>query len=519
MDGSPTRAPGKHASGRANSHLEVDVCVIGAGPVGLALARALAAAGHHIALVESGTAAGDARAPSLNDADVIGDTYAELRLSRSRGPGGTANLWNTESGGRMTAKYMPLDTIDFRERDIVPFSGWPFGRAALDPYYRAAHTLIGLGEFTYEASQTSAALEILRFGDGACVNRLYRFGDASRFTTELPADLAADARVAMLRGATVIEAQWETGAERLQAVRWVGLAGVAGTVRASRFILAAGAIENARLLLSWSRPEAGGPPPADWLGRGFMEHPIDASLELISDAGALLALPGFYGPHDDGARPCAVMGRVGLSGAALDAGELLNATVRIVPIEDDSSPGPTPLRSAAARLIRRGRLRRGLSRVKSAMRGPPGRRGPTRFQVLVDLEQPPHRENRVLLSDRRDELGLPRAELHWRWHAHEESRREPLLALVAEELERAGAGTIRRLLGRALNPNAHHHAGTTRMHTDPRMGVVDENLRMHGIENLYVAGSSAFPTAGCANPTLTAIALALRLADHITDGG
>jgi choline dehydrogenase-like flavoprotein len=136
--------------------------------------------------------------------------------------------------------------------------------------------------------------------------------------------------------------------------------------------------------------------------------------------------------------------------------------------------------------------------------------------VLLDLEQAPHPENRVLLSDRRDSLGQPRAVLHWRWRGEDEAHRNNIRVTFARELERAGVGRLHVAAESPLNPAAHHHAGTTRMHPDPGQGVVDEHLRVHRVENLFVTGSSVFPTAGVANPTLTAIALTLRLADQLS---
>jgi choline dehydrogenase-like flavoprotein len=135
--------------------------------------------------------------------------------------------------------------------------------------------------------------------------------------------------------------------------------------------------------------------------------------------------------------------------------------------------------------------------------------------LLIDLEQLPHRDNRVTLSSDTDRLGVPRVTLHWRWRDEDEANRVRILRAVALEFERAGLGKVRQVARGPVDPNTHHHMGTTRMHDDPAQGVVDADLRVHGEENLYVVGSSVFPTAGCANPTLTALALAFRLGDRL----
>jgi choline dehydrogenase-like flavoprotein len=119
----------------------------------------------------------------------------------------------------------------------------------------------------------------------------------------------------------------------------------------------------------------------------------------------------------------------------------------------------------------------------------------------------------VTLSARRDSLGMPFPALHWRWHADDHARLQRLRARFGRELEAVGAVTIDRA---ALpDPNAHHHAGTTRMHADSRHGVTDMHGRVHATDNLYVAGASTFPTAGFANPVLTIVALSVRLARHL----
>ena len=134
-------------------------------------------------------------------------------------------------------------------------------------------------------------------------------------------------------------------------------------------------------------------------------------------------------------------------------------------------------------------------------------------RLLVNLEQRPHVDNRIVLGTSRDFLGVPRVELHWRWRAEEQAELERLRTGVAAWFGAAKLGRVDIGTGVAPDPNAHHHAGTTRMHADPGRGVVDADGRVHGTDNLYVTGASVFPTSGFANPTLTITALSLRLAD------
>ena len=143
------------------------------------------------------------------------------------------------------------------------------------------------------------------------------------------------------------------------------------------------------------------------------------------------------------------------------------------------------------------------------------------FELIAATEQSPHADNRLVLSGRRDRLGLPAVELRWRWHEADQRSVLRTRDIIGDEVARAGLGRFRPWVdlegpSRPSFPGIHHPMGATRMHPDPRHGVVDEQCKVHGVTNLFVAGSSVFPTAlGYANPTLTLVALATRLADHL----
>jgi choline dehydrogenase-like flavoprotein len=142
------------------------------------------------------------------------------------------------------------------------------------------------------------------------------------------------------------------------------------------------------------------------------------------------------------------------------------------------------------------------------------------FHVEIQVEHAPHPDNRVVLGRDRDPLGLPRAAIYWRWNAVDLDSLRRVQSILAEECARGGLGRLETTEWSYLpevtaSGGIHHHMGTTRMHVDERVGVVDADCRVHGVPNVFIAGSSVFPTGGYANPTLTIVALAVRLADHL----
>lgn len=494
----------------------VDVCIIGAGPAGLVVASALAGTGLSILVLESGHAHSDAASQTLNEAESS-PVYGELRSTRHRQIGGTVNVWNTDVAGQAGAKYVPLDPIDFRARKSRT-AAWPFGHAELQPYYERGQLLAGLGPFEYGAtSWTSAERSGFCLDSSALTNAVYQFGTAKPFLTDLPARLAHTENVQLVCGATVVELRTSAAGTRVQSAHVVTAARQTQQVTARWFVLALGAIESARLLLASNsaRPEGIGN-RSGLVGLGFMEHPRDYALSLIPDDSDVIHAAAFYDPHvaDDGTH---IMGRLALREATLRDHDLPNASVTLLAAEPDT---------VWTRLHRLGQHFFG-----SQSRYPRGGAGwgtrstrlPARFRLLVNLEQAPDARNRIVLGATRDTVGMPRVQVRWHWSRAEQAALDRLRQLIANELGNAGLGKVvidERVLP---NPRAHHHAGTLRMHDDPRAGVLDREGRAHDVENLYCAGPATFPTAGFANPMLTTIALSLRLADHlgttVTRGG
>ena len=498
--------------------LDTDVCIVGAGPAGLVLAAELVGGQGDVILLESGGELPEPEILALNDGVASGDVYSGLGPTRHRGVGGTALLWNTPVAraigatwstpvlGAVGAKYAPLDASDFEVRPGVEHSGWPFGLDDMYADYDRAQQICALGPSTYDAwAWTSPRHEPWTALGPDLVSRVYQVGSREAFLAPLLASIDRATNVRLCTHATVVMLHRDSAGRRVTSVSVATPGGARWSVRARRIVLAAGAVENARLLLltdDWrgALGNSGG-----WVGRGFMEHPRDRSITLRPRSRELYANSRFYDiSHGSGGTQ--IVGRIALRDATLASGAVLNASATLIPkLRGAVRLAHAALPAFAARWLATDG--HGWSRIRGAAHVFDG------FTVLLNLEQSPHPANRVTLSARRDSLGVPLPALHWEWRADDHRRLARLRAMASIELHAVGAVTVDPTV--RLDPNAHHHAGTTRMHDDPMRGVTDRHGRVHGADNLFVAGASNFPTAGFANPVLTIVALTVRLARHL----
>ena len=495
------------------ARLDADVCIIGAGPAGITLAREVARFRGSVLLLESGGLEADGELQTLNDGAVIGSTYQPLRATRHRQVGGTAHLWNTSINDIPGAKYAPLDQMDFEARSDFPLSGWPFDRTSLDPFYRRAHRACGLGDFDYDSAHWATAdRPCLSSRDAQTLTTgVYHVGPAHWFTVTHPAEIRASEHIRLVHRATCCELLTD-GARRVTGVVAKSDATKTFRVHANTFVLAAGAVENARLLLaSVDRGQPLGN-QYGWVGRCFMEHPRDYALRLIPRSSDVFREIAFYDLHRSRDESW-ILGRLALGESPLRSLGFTNASVTLLP-----RPRRRPWVEAIGRVLGPRAMPR-LRYSATVGYGWSSREDVAErcdaLQVVINLEQRPHRDNRIVLSSARDAFGMPRPELRLQWREEEQAALHRLRAFLADRLSSLGLGNVQISNEMRPDPNAHHHAGTTRMSVDPRWGVVDGECRVHGTDNLYVAGSSVFPTAGFANPTLTIVALAIRLADHL----
>jgi choline dehydrogenase-like flavoprotein len=475
--------------------LQADVAIIGAGAAGITLAHQLSRQNRSVLLLESGSFQYEPETQALYDGTAEGpalDPAARyLASSRLRYFGGTTNHW----GGWCR----PLDPIDFEAREGVPHSGWPITRVDLEPYYRLAESQLGLPSFELGTSEIERS-QFLLPESTRITTRLFQI-NAPRYRTTLGVELA-DSEARVVTRANLLDVVLDESGTRVDHLELASMPERRLEARASCYLLATGGIENARLLLASNGVQSQGVGNAgDLVGRFFMEHPHSHAGEIFLTQRAEKA-PLYVQRKVAGLRQQAVFT---LSEAELRRSNLPNASLTIIQPRghEDRAPG---LVGATAEV----------DRLRSPGREPyDGFRG----QLYARWEQRPNPESRVTLDAERDALGMPRARLRWELSSEDARTVSTTLAILTEELGRWASGRGSQQLDSddpwASVVGGAHHMGTTRMATSPGDGVVDSDCRVFGVDNLWVAGSSVFPTVGFANPTLTLLALSYRLAEHI----
>jgi|tagenome__1003787_1003787.scaffolds.fasta_scaffold20988306_4 choline dehydrogenase-like flavoprotein len=537
-----------------DARIEADICVVGTGPAGLTLIKELADGPIKICAIESGSRGLDADAQALNLGTTISpDGYPGhlLGAARRRQLGGTANLWDDELNageGDELVRLVPLDPIDFEKRDWIPHSGWPFDKSQLNPYYERALQLAGVALVTSDVSSSSRPHPELPIPAARLRTVMSHFGLRTIFTGDLPNTAASAANVFVYLNATVLELV--SNEDRVHHVRIAVSPDHEFQISAKVFVLAAGGIENARLLLlsNGDQPHGLGN-QHDVVGRFFMDHPTFRLGVLRPADRNLLGSAGLYDHHIVNGTP--VMGKIIFHEEVMRQEQMLNICATITPRERTyesravniikratklESMAATKLLATEFRSIASGSVEVLLSAYERLTKKKPryfenkggwsrlqnNARRYRKFAISCLAEQSPNPENRVTLSDDADRLGQRKVQLHWRWSELDLQSINRAQAILKEELEQCGLGKFETQHDLdweqpPLVASPHHHLGTTRMHTSPKEGVVDANCRIHGVQNVYVAGSSVFPTGGFANPTLTIIALTLRLAYHLKE--
>lgn len=539
--------------------LECDLCIIGGGPAGITIAHELRNSGKSIILLESGGEKETQPAMDLNKGYAASPSSHEpLEENRRRVWGGATSAW----GGRC----IPFDSVDFEKRDWVSHSGWPFPKTELDPYYARAMQLCEAGKYECSVEEAFPGRQsemIAGFDDAEVVsNRLERWGPPTHFGKRYAADLRAAKTVRVFLHANCLGLRMDESGAHILSVDAASEPGKAFSIRPKRCVLACGTLENTRLLLASNDvAKAGIGNQSGALGRYYMSHLFGAVASVkVHDTGNSFFYEferdkeGVYCRRRFWITPKAqhehrIMNAVGFffrppAGISQHDSGLASAT-HLAKFLLGTFRRNNPLRALG--ILRGNRkelathLRRVLAdaptlapEVASIIRHrffakrrlpivlPPRRSNP--YHLFYQTEHAPNPESRVYLHTERDRFGIPRLEVDVRFGDIDKHTVLEMHRIIQMRFATTGAGEFKcdetALLDwieerrRHFNSSAHQF-GTTRMSTDSTSGVVDPQCRVHGVENLWVTGASIFPTSGHANPTLTIVALAVRLADHL----
>lgn len=494
------------------SVISADLVIIGGGMAGITLARQWAGNARTVAILESG---GRELEPATQDlyagtATLAADGNADLAIndypanSRARLYGGSMHWW----GG----KCVPLDDADFAERPWIRDSGWPMSRRDLQPYYDRASDLLGIQRFDKDFSKPQ-----IEGRPPVDINGSVHITTLPRDNTMLSGrfggkpfdaflhDFTDAANIAIYLHANVVDFNMAKAGQGIDSLGVATLDGKRYTARGHVYVLACGGMENARLLLAANaRNGARFGHRSDALGRYFQGHTTVGKERTATAAGTQVYFTrppeslSLYVDRDPRA-PHAVLG------ATLKGQKHYKGAAFTVTMDTDPQAGGADergLQTTAARIDQAGAARPGVN-----------------CSCYFMTETIPNPLSRITLSDVNDALGVPRLDVRWEYDAHALDCFQASLDGFAGELGMSAMGRtcfpIRRDEVVAQMSPSRHHMGTTRMHADPTIGVVDTQQKSHDADNLYVAGSSVFPTSGIANPSLTIVALTLRLSDHL----
>jgi choline dehydrogenase-like flavoprotein len=498
-------------------------CIVGAGIAGLVLAQRLAKMGFEINLLEAGGLQMEERSQSLYQAEMAAAHHAGSTLGRFRTFGGSSTQW----GGQL----LPYPQDVFKPVAGSPSTAWPIDGSDIEPYYDEVQRILQVGSLPF----TDALLPALGHRPTPFSEDIrLRFSKWAPFSKRnlaqtIGRDCIADRRIHLYTHANVAELfAIKDGAAkgRVTHARVVDYRGRSFDFSADHFVVAAGTIESARILLS--SPTI--PNEHDQLGRYFHDHvsfpaavvPAPARQEIVERLG-----PFFV---DGVLHTC----KLEASTALQQQRGLLSVMAHFV-IEEPQDSGIAAVRNMLVS-VQQGKLRQALTQNLAPMLHGAGdvvrlawaskvkkRRAIGKHAVMrmnIDMEQPGNASNRILISQTRDELGLPKAVIDWRVGEAEYESAARFAQIVKDSLEAAGFAPLEWMPGvlEGAEPemmDTYHAMGGLRMGTDARKSVVDRELKVHGLGNVHVASCAVFPSGGSSNPTFTMMALTMQLADRL----
>ncbi len=500
-----------------NTNLEYDICIIGSGPAGISLAKELSDSNYKITILESGGLETEDEYQELNNGENSGPSYLSLYSSRLRCFGGAGKLW--------AGVCAPYKKDEFNKKSFINLSGWPISLSDLEEYYTKAGEMLGIvhSKF-YDKSLLGNTLKEKSFKE---FNRKDSFLSANVFQISSPEnrDLAEKYRtifessksIDVIFHSTVTELNLTNDTSGIESVSIADLNGKKSKIKAKLFVLACGALENPRILLMSNKLNKNGIGNNNGLvGSCFMSHPgVNDVAQIYKES------PDECVAKNQNNKNFKYKVVYEMSSKQRFEQKTLRHSLSISPSKDlldKSTYTNNRFFSEGIKLFENTNfLHKILCFFKSE-----NEYLPKNWNLSVGLEQPPRLSNKLKLHKTKDDLGMPKIDMHW--DDISQIEKETVIKsteTMARELGLLGIGKIKfkneLLSGESykIDDPINHHIGTTRMSNSPKTGVVDKNCKVFGVSNLYIAGSSVFPTSSIVNPTYTIIALSLRLGKYI----
>ena len=495
-----------------------DYTIIGAGVAGILLAVKLAEKGKSVLLIESGHFEEDDKRQALNQVEQTGKTVENAINGRKRAVGGTSIAWGGQS--------LPFSKLDFEEKTWIENSGWPLSIDDLKPYYPLANRFLNVDELDYENDIFKLLnYEKLAFKEDTFYQHFSKWSPQPNLKKAYNSTLKQGVTVIYNAVLTKIYLDADGKAEKICITNFDKKQAY---ITVNNLLLATGGIETNRILLANNHQIKGGiGSESGWLGQCFMEHPcIEIGTLQHSDA---YKLQSIFNTHFFNKRKYSI--RLSLTELAQKKFKLMNGSVLIAFI-DYPNEGDNPYSELInlhnpLKIIALGKIIKNYESYFLTLRALLKHKFVYKHKALpkisLMMEQEPTADSRISLSHQKDIFGIPKAKINWTISPKTWVSVNKIAEFLTEEFSRLSLGKVTIYPHISLkNANwadyltdANHHIGGTRMSKTPETGVVDHNLRVWGHANIYVCSTSVFPTGSHSNPTLTLMALCLRLVNHL----
>lgn len=477
-------------AGKNLARTKYDVCICGAGPAGITTARSLARQGKKVALFEGGSRKYTDASQDIYAGESVGLQYwTFVQTGRLRFLGGTSNHW----AGRCSF----FDEIDFEQRHYTGLPGWPIARTELFKYFDAASSILDISREGFDSSQKEKWRgENFRFAE-------YTLSPPTRFGEKYYQELKDSLNIDLYLNANLTDIKLHEGLDAVSSFEIQNYSKNQYLFSANNYVIAMGAIENARLLLNFDKQLATGIGNQNGMvGRCFMEHFNVEMGSFVADDSKIWESNSIQiNPSENLSRKF----------------QIGNAVISFDRSMEPASYGRLKvLKKSLREGICRSEFMTGLSKNVVDFHCPGD------GIITSMIEQTPNLQSRVMLGAEKDILGMRRVKLDWQVSTNDRKTIRTLGMEVAKEMARIGVARVKLKdfildsTKKISDYGAHaHQMGTTRMSDDPKFGVVNNNLKIHGVKNIYIAGSSVFPTGGGSNPTMNLVMLAERLGAHL----